>query len=1083
MTTFNKFRFISALYVFTCFFRSPLFAQSDVNFDAWIKEEALRISNRCQNTWCDGQLDSSGNLLPGHSPALSRNETLIIFEAAAIYAATKYNLTLDERNGMQRLVKSLAFNESMAYGHWDLTPRHFYTLALLDYDRAEESKFSAASGAPLNLESVYGTPVPIFYGNDLAYCEDNPDNCNGEDTLGLGIWQITPTLDSMLTVLEGNANTYTACVVGGQIELPDRELAWVGNPGGCERPVFDPFRICDTSPHGAVQIRLNMDTWVHDPAYNLEKAMELTRFKQVQLTDPDYQYVTDEGPVIGPIDGIKLQPRNQYDWARIGATIETINGSAGWKPIFLGMMPYQQNPTNSVDNAVLAALTGASGTGATIDNNGDNIFVSSDRVAREVYGESWTASLDKVKTQQQFVDEAPRTYSELDSLLIIDSSGSMRTTDPQSRRLEAANTYVNISAAEDKIGIIDFDGSARVVTPFTLLGQQGSTERIQLENAINGIDAVGGTEIAGSLGLACSTLMASWQDDIIEQQHMVNDIKVLVEEFPNNTISHSDARRAAIPGIAHAINSKKIAILLTDGDTPSSYSQANQCFIENGWMLYTIGFGGANREKLAPLAEASGGYYIAADSSLLDLNCAYQQIRSHAAGEQASECESVSIQQGETLVLDLFEVLANLAQITFTSTWPGSDVVMTLTTPSGRIIDRNTAAADIYHVNTATSEIYTIQTPEPGLWKITLFGADVSQAFEPVVVATSTINAPARDLPIANSGGPYTAELGQSITLDASGSRDPGGSIALYRWDIGSDGSVDIETDQPQIVYQPTAAFTDSLTLTVINNTGYSSQATTAITVTQPSSPEVTQLSPTPPDCVLRYSPSTAQRTLTLEGNLLPYPRSSENLQFRRADTLEESIYFGMEVDWQSANAISLDVARIAPYLWPDSPHAPLQVRLTDYEPSTGGQRPISDWSEDYVVLASTEETCIGGPTIDGVLPARPNCVLRNGDTYSQTLTIIGSNFPAPRTSQNLQFRRVDYGQETIYFGTEVNWENSGEISLDVSLIASYLWPWHAYIPLQVRITDYDTYTGSQVPVSEWSPGSFVLAENESACH
>ena len=44
--------------------------------------------------------------------------------------------------------------------------------------------------------------------------------------------------------------------------------------------------------------------------------------------------------------------------------------------------------------------------------------------------------------------------------------------------------------------------------------------------------------------------------------------------------------------------------------------------------------------------------------------------------------------------------------------------------------------------------------------------------------------------PTADAGGPYSADVGETITLDASGSNDTDGSIALYQWDLDNDGTV-----------------------------------------------------------------------------------------------------------------------------------------------------------------------------------------------------------------------------------------------------------------------------------------------------
>lgn len=121
----------------------------------------------------------------------------------------------------------------------------------------------------------------------------------------------------------------------------------------------------------------------------------------------------------------------------------------------------------------------------------------------------------------------------------------------------------------------------------------------------------------------------------------------------------------------------------------------------------------------------------------------------------------------------------------------------------------------------------------------------------------------------------------------------------------------------------------------------------------------ITALTPAPGACLLRSSGVVAERRLTLTGTGFPFPRYSENLQFRREDTGEESIHFGMEVVWTSATQISVDIASISHLLWQTTPKVALQVRITTYDPSyPHGQRPISDWSDSQVVLANNATAC-----------------------------------------------------------------------------------------------------------------------------
>ncbi|NJM07727.1 hypothetical protein HC891_18355 [Candidatus Gracilibacteria bacterium] len=289
-----------------------------------------------------------------------------------------------------------------------------------------------------------------------------------------------------------------------------------------------------------------------------------------------------------------------------------------------------------------------------------------------------------------------------------------------------------------------------------------------------------------------------------------------------------------------------------------------QCFIDNGWTLYTFGFGQSNDALLTTIAEATGGTFARLPTG--DLVCAFQAVRAQIAGSTPATCTTYQITPNQTLTFPV-TIPANQGQATFSTSWPGSDVVLTLVSPSGRVIDRATVAADVTHEVGPTFEVYTLTRPEAGTWTIELFGADVPPAGEPVTFGY--------------------------ITLP--------------------------DTD-------PT--------------------------------PVITGVSPVAPVCVLRTSVSSADRTIVLRGTDFPAPRTSQNIQFRRSDTGAESLHMGIEVEWRSATEITLDIATVAPYLWPESPRVPLQVRLTDFDPATNGQIPLTPWGNVQIVIADNATAC-----------------------------------------------------------------------------------------------------------------------------
>jgi Ca2+-binding RTX toxin-like protein len=77
-----------------------------------------------------------------------------------------------------------------------------------------------------------------------------------------------------------------------------------------------------------------------------------------------------------------------------------------------------------------------------------------------------------------------------------------------------------------------------------------------------------------------------------------------------------------------------------------------------------------------------------------------------------------------------------------------SDVLMTLTAPSGRVIDAGTVAPDLLHDRSTTFEQYTLLNPEQGKWLVALYsmpadtGTEVAEEGEAVAFTLSTEDAP-----------------------------------------------------------------------------------------------------------------------------------------------------------------------------------------------------------------------------------------------------------------------------------------------------------------------------------------------------
>jgi hypothetical protein len=220
----------------------------------------------------------------------------------------------------------------------------------------------------------------------------------------------------------------------------------------------------------------------------------------------------------------------------------------------------------------------------------------------------------------------------------------------------------------------------------------------------------------------------------------------------------------------------------------------------------------------------------------------------------------------------------NQVQAKAHNTWVGSDVVMTLTSPSGRIIDRNTLAEDILHSLGTNWETYTIFDPEPGNWLVTLYGADLPPDGEDVTFMLLFSSTPvASGTPVAEAGSDQTVEktssAGAQVVLDGSASFDPDGDPLTYAWSWGDSSANGVNPT----VTLPVGITT--ITLEISDGT-LSSTDTVSVTVQDTTAPVVAIEFPTP-TLTLQDSPTLIANASDLSGiaSLSFYIREPDGVQ------------------------------------------------------------------------------------------------------------------------------------------------------------------------------------------------------------
>jgi uncharacterized protein YegL len=231
------------------------------------------------------------------------------------------------------------------------------------------------------------------------------------------------------------------------------------------------------------------------------------------------------------------------------------------------VLPYDRNPQVVPDPSRLAIYTvdPASGVWKELPS-------SIDTVSGTVTAATTHFSPFMVADKVTFVDSLSRlaqtcdlvsdpTAFPSDVVLVIDSSGSMTSNDPQNLRISAARNFLTGMKPVDKVAVVDFDSSARLAIGL-------SSNATAVSAAIGTIDSSGGTNIGAGVGVA-------------------------VDELLRNS----------------NVNRNRVIILLTDGQ--GSYQQSlTQSMVDNGIRAFTIGLtGSVDTALLQGIAIATKGAY------------------------------------------------------------------------------------------------------------------------------------------------------------------------------------------------------------------------------------------------------------------------------------------------------------------------------------------------------------------------------------------------------------------------------------------------------------------------------------------
>jgi len=196
------------------------------------------------------------------------------------------------------------------------------------------------------------------------------------------------------------------------------------------------------------------------------------------------------------------------------------------------------------------------------------------------------------------------TAEAVDIVVLIDSSGSMRTSDPGQLSLTASRMLIDLLATGDRAALLDFDSRARVVAPLTAI--DGPADRASLQAKLAAVRADGYTDYAAALVAAYEQLAGTPGDN----RHRCVIFFTDGRPDPNGKTADQTFMKDYLAGLQATIDK----------------------FAAKGWPIHTVGLGGQlDPALLRDIALDTGGSYHRV-SSAADLTGVFAGILTEAKG-------------------------------------------------------------------------------------------------------------------------------------------------------------------------------------------------------------------------------------------------------------------------------------------------------------------------------------------------------------------------------------------------------------------------------------------------------------------
>jgi len=270
---------------------------------------------------------------------------------------------------------------------------------------------------------------------------------------------------------------------------------------------------------------------------------------------------------------------------------------------------------------------------------------------------------------------APRTEG-VDAVLVIDSSGSMKETDPRRLRVPAAKMFISLLNAKDRVGLISFSDNGYPVLHLTPADKQHQT---QLFAAVEKISSKGAyTNLHAALASGHDLLKREGDSQRRRMVVLMSDGKMDTGNFDQDQALLEKIRKETIDAL-----------------------------IKDGIEVYTIAFTEASDMPLMrEVAERTAALSRLASNDR-ELHEVFSQIF-----ESAKQPDMLPMDDGAFMVDSAIE------EVTVVASKATPEVEVKLEMPDGRMIEAVNAGKAVRWFKSEQFDMITVDKPPAGQWHL-----------------------------------------------------------------------------------------------------------------------------------------------------------------------------------------------------------------------------------------------------------------------------------------------------------------------------------------------------------------------------